>query len=210
MKQLNLTQNKIHTILSEALDGLESLVELSLGSNNLTILRSHSFTSLTELQLLYLWNNEIKKIEPNSLPYNNLHTVILDNNQLSSLSWTIFGTEHPSQLEITLDHNPLVCNNQSLCWIAQGERQGWITWRTVAHCKDTNTNWNAVKFNCTHLGLFTSLVFQVCKKWNFFYNFNNGLGLAKKTRTSLHATGLKFGTCIKHHHTYIEQGSKSR
>ena len=106
--------------------------------------------SLTELKL---WNNKIKHIEPNSLPNKNIQTLKLDNNKLSVLLWTIFGEEHPTHLTLDLSRNPLACKNMSLCWIRLGVQDGWINLNSNTDCGDTNTYWNAVTLDCSHLGL---------------------------------------------------------
>ncbi len=198
-EELNLYGNKIHTLENGAWNGLESLRELLLHENEIEVLQSGMFLGLTRCTELNVDNNKIHTIHSGAmegmnsltkldLQYNMIHTIhsraleplksltelYLHSNQLSALSWTIFGSEHPPQLELSLDDNPLVCQNISLCWVKQGEpRHGWITWYHSSaryrpsyyhrpDCSDTNKDWDYVVLPCPPTGLYEQSVAVSC------------------------------------------------
>ncbi len=125
---LDLSGNKIHTIESGAWDGLLSLRKLYLNSNELEILRPGMWSHLNNCTFLDLSDNKIHAIQSGTFQdgLSSLETLWLYGNELTTLQWTVFGKEHPEQLELHLFGNPLVCNS-SLCWIKQGEQHGWVT-----------------------------------------------------------------------------------
>ena len=162
---LSLHRNNIHTIHDGALDVLESLIELSLHGNKLTVLRSHTFSRLTKLRRLWLDRNDIKTIEPDCI-FTNASTELtlkLHSNEFAYFPWTAFGKQHPLKLDLSLSSNPLVCNI-TLCWIKQGEQEGWITWTqdngifwgyrgTTAELRCDGTAWQDINLPCSHLGI---------------------------------------------------------
>ena len=155
-KALGLWRNKIRTIESEALNGLGSLTYLGLHDNKLTVLTRQTFSGLVQLLELELQDNELKRIEPltfDTTVMKDLRELYLHRNHLSTLSWTVFGKEHPSNLKLALSGNQLVCNS-SLCWIKQGVLPGWIALGIMPRCSDTNIDWDDVTLDCTHLGAY--------------------------------------------------------
>ncbi len=153
-EQLQLWRNKIHTIERGAWNGLVSLNTLYLNNNEIKVLHNNTFNGLTKLQTLHMHRNEITHVQPKTFDNMNLSTLLLDHNELSTLPWTVFGKEHPAQLTLRLRDNPVVCN-RSVCWIKQGEQQGWVTWRYNVYkpdCRNTNTDWDNISLSCSHLG----------------------------------------------------------
>ncbi len=162
--ELRLSYNKIHTIQRGTFqDGLRSLKALYLSGNEIEEITQGMFLGLTKCTRLFLNGNKIYTIHSGALnALESLRELWLHNNELSTLSWTIFGKDHPFQLELGLSNpgytsqpdNPLVCNT-SLCWITQGEQQGWIRWWIgKPECSNTKTDWDDITLDCSHLGLY--------------------------------------------------------
>ncbi len=160
-EELHLYQNKIHTIENGAWNGLVSLRELRLESNQIEVVRQNSFSNLSACEVLYLSNNKIHTIENGAFNgLDNLKELRLHSNKISTLPRTVFVSEHPSNIGLSLYSNPFVCNNTLHCWIKQGERDGWITWIIwngipyKPECSDTNTAWDNIRLDCSHLGMY--------------------------------------------------------
>ncbi len=159
--ELYLQENNIHTIQSGAWEGLDSLVVLWLGDNEIEELKQDTFLGLTQCTALYLYSNKIHTIHSGVLDgLVSLTQLNLQGNELTTLPWTMFGKEHPAQLELRLSANPLECNT-SLCWLKHAEQEGWVTWYTDSwgsvykpDCSGTNTDWDDVTLDCTHLGMY--------------------------------------------------------
>ena len=133
---------------------------------------------LTALAELDLDNNKLLTIEPGrfyTLP--RLSKLRLSGNQLNALNWNIFSTvqtgslsdsssdltetpgsktshRHPSNLTLSLHDNPLVCNSD-LCWLKQGEKDGWLKWYTAV--KSLQLTFLAHKPHCAN---------QPCRTWD--------------------------------------------
>ncbi len=83
VQRLNLSDNKLATIPTNAFAGLTNLTSIVLDANQLTTIQPNAFAGLTNLKYLSLENNLLTTIQPNafaSLP--NLETLDLDRNQL--------------------------------------------------------------------------------------------------------------------------------
>ena len=103
--QIKLDSNRLRQIKEGMFAGLNVLEELSLTMNGISYIEPGSFKSLMQLSKLYLYSNELTTLEQNvfNFPY------------------------HPVEVTLLLFQNPLKCNS-SLCWVKQGEREGWISW----------------------------------------------------------------------------------
>ena len=103
--KIKLDSNRLSRIEKGMFDGLEALEELSLTMNRISYIEPGSFKSLMQLRKLYLYSNELTTLEQN----------------VFNLAY------HPAEVTLLLFHNPLRCNS-SLCWMKQGEQDGWISW----------------------------------------------------------------------------------
>ena len=103
--KIKLDSNRLSLIKKGMFDGLKALEELSLTMNKITYIEPGSFQNLMQLRKLYLYSNELTTLEQN----------------VFNLAY------HPSDVTLLLFHNPLRCNS-SLCWMKQGEQDGWISW----------------------------------------------------------------------------------
>ena len=154
-----LDSNRIHTIKSGTFsDGLSNLKTLFLYENEIEEIKEDTFVGLTQCIMLYIFSNKIHTIHSGALEMmQSLTSLILHDNYLMTLHWTVFGKVPPEQLTISLQDNLLLCNNVSLCWIKQGEQQRWLTWSSGSEaeskdCIDTNMNWHNIEISCPHLG----------------------------------------------------------
>ncbi len=135
---LLLSYNEIEWIESGAFNGLISLKWLDLDNNKLSEIEPGTFNGLISLKRLNLRDNKLSEIEPGTfsqLPA--LIALYLFNNKLTALPWTVFtnGTGNitrPAGLLLELSDNPLQCDT-SLCWVKQGEQDGWLTWGWSRH-----------------------------------------------------------------------------
>ena len=183
---LRLDQNKLTTMPpSGGFGHLAGLVNLRLNDNQLSVIRGNMWDGLTALAELDLDNNKLLTIEPGgfyTLP--RLSELRLSGNQLNALNWNIFSTvqtgsssdsssdltetpgsktshRHPSNLTLSLHDNPLVCNSD-LCWLKQGEKDGWLKWYTAVkslqltflahkpHCANQPyRTWDNIILNCS-------------------------------------------------------------
>ena len=130
--KIKLDSNRLRQIKEGMFDGLNALKELSLTMNRISYIQPRSFKSLIQLRKLYLYNNKLTTMEQNVFnhPY------------------------HPTEVTLLLFHNPLKCNS-SLCWMKQGEQEGWITWyydfsMYAPECENyPGVVWTDVKLPCS-------------------------------------------------------------
>ncbi len=163
---LYLHYNNMKTIESGAFNGLVNLKNLYLSGNEIKEIRQDTFFGLTQCATLDLNNNKIHEIHSHALEgMKSLSELELQRNSLSSVPWTIFGKEHPKELELRLDENPLICDSMTLCWLKQGENDGWIVWHIgritgsqsrkvyTPECQNTTTEWSNISIDCSHIGM---------------------------------------------------------
>ena len=133
-EHLWLYSNKIHTIKSGTFsDGLSNLNSLFLFKNQIEEIGEDTFLGLTQCIELYINSNKIHTIHSGALEMmQSLIRLILHDNYLMTLHWTVFGKIHPEQLTLGLQDNLLLCKNVSLCWVKHGEQQRWLTMRQKA------------------------------------------------------------------------------
>ena len=151
--------NRISAINPESFVNLSSCVILNLAANSLTGIKPESFTGLTHLERLNLVHNEITAIEPRAFAgLTSLVELALNTNQLTTLSQDVFDPrlymeERDQQgVYLGLSKNPLVCDS-SLCWVKEGEVQGWIykpkTNMFTANCVNfPGIDWFNVELDC--------------------------------------------------------------
>lgn len=107
LKILNLENNKIDHIASDAFIDLVALELLYLSYNRIQFLGANTFSSLENLEQLFLDNNEIQLFQPkifNSLA--NVKFINLDNNEIFILDENIFEAAK-NLTEITIGNNKL-------------------------------------------------------------------------------------------------------
>ena len=126
-----LHDNQIVTVHDDAFVDNVNCVKLRLDHNNLVTIRPSMWTGLTSLKWLDLSRNHIKHIEPMTFTeLTELKGLFLSYNQLTTLTEDIFATDyHPDRL--TLYNNPLPQDDVGLCWILDGEEEGWISGFTL-------------------------------------------------------------------------------
>lgn len=93
LKHLQLRQNKIELVVSDAFVDLVNLEVLSLSSNRIKTLGRNAFASLKALKTLYLYDNEIQFLHPkifNSLV--NVEKIYFKRNEILILDENIFKT----------------------------------------------------------------------------------------------------------------------
>ena len=161
LKKLFLVNNRLEEIEDGAFAGLSNLVELDLSENSGGVLgshyRDHSLSSggmwvgLSSLRKLSLRDNLIGTLQSgafSNLP--NLKELDLRENSfqnLKTLDANIFEPDgYPSQLILDISENELDCD-AALCWLKEGEEEGWLTLKETPGCK--NSTWEHVPTQCT-------------------------------------------------------------
>ena len=136
---LYLYGNFIDTIAPSCFRTLIHLEFLSLEGNRLTEIRGDMWLGLQSLYALDLGRNNLKTIAPSGLAnLPNIARLSLYQTGLRYLDENVFDPRdfpdsngHPRRIKLVLNGNSLQCD-QRLCWLKQGEKDGWITW-FVAH-----------------------------------------------------------------------------
>ena len=106
-------------------------VKLRLDHNNLVTIKQTMWTGLVSLKWLDLSRNHIKHIEPLAFTeLTQLQGLFLSYNQLTTLTEDIFAPDYHPDL-VTLHSNPLPEDDLILCWIQDGEEEGWISGFTL-------------------------------------------------------------------------------
>ena len=124
-----LQDNHIDTILDYTFSHHGNCMQLRLDHNNLVRIKRKMWTGLISLLWLNLSKNQIQHIEPKSfIDLPELKGLYLSYNQLATLTQDVFPADgsHPERL--TLHGNPMQPpNDKELCWLHQGELEGWIS-----------------------------------------------------------------------------------
>ena len=129
LKLLTLHDNRVVTVEAGVFRKLTRCTEIKLDSNRLCQIKEGMFDGLTALEELSLTMNRISYIEPGSFKsLMQLKKLYLYSNELTTMEQNVFNLpHHPAEVTLLLFHNPLKCN-RSMCWMKQGEHEGWITW----------------------------------------------------------------------------------
>ena len=160
LEHLILFDNDIDEIEAGAFTGLSEVIELDLSDNIGGVLGSHyrdyslirggMWLGLTSLRKLNLRNNWIGTLQCgafSNLP--NLNELNLGDNtimNLETLDSNIFEPDgHPHRLVLDISDNELDCN-AALCWLKEGEEEGWLTLEETPDCK--NSTWQDVPTEC--------------------------------------------------------------
>ena len=160
-KILKLHFNEIDSIEYGSFGELDNLEILDFFDNKLTQLNQGMFTGLPSLKQLSLRKNSLQTVHTGSLSGLPLTHLLLDSNNLETLSWTMFVTDeaegnlyHPTALQLELTSNRLHCN-ALLCWVKNAEEEGWLDWvREVApQCSDRpGVPWSSIDLKCVTPG----------------------------------------------------------
>ncbi|CAH1799387.1 unnamed protein product [Owenia fusiformis] len=106
---LNLLNNSLTNIPSEAFLGLNRLQSLLLQDNFISDIRADSFLGLNQLTQLYLKNNTIREIKSRTFEHlPNLRKLHLEDNFVKTIAGDAF-VGSPKIEEIILRNNPLIC-----------------------------------------------------------------------------------------------------
>ena len=108
--------------------GVPTVTDISLSTNQLTIVRKLMFAGLPNLESLALSTNQIVTIETGSFQdLAALNYLYLQNNDLETLPDGIFDPSyHPTALDtLWMTDNPFQCT-YALCWLKEAE-SSWIT-----------------------------------------------------------------------------------
>ena len=133
LEKLSIHTNKIKSVAGGLFTGLFNLREIDLDDNDITEVREDTFRGLEKLSKVWLYNNK-----------------------LTTLASSVF-TGLPRPIELTLGGNPLTCDKK-LCWLKQGEREGWLTWlpferRPLEPDCDGGVSWKNLTLDCPKDGM---------------------------------------------------------
>ena len=158
LKILLLSHNDIVKINSGSFCHLTVCIDLWIDNNNLSKITENMFHGLQSLELLYLHCNDISYIQLGS--FTNLYQLKelhLHQNKLTTLAKDTLPIPHHIRLALLFWDNPLQCDNK-MCWVKQGEEDGWMTLISDVHSKPDcqGIHWHDVIITCTvtamHIG----------------------------------------------------------
>ena len=159
LQKLSLSDNNIADIESGSFSPIKKCIQLWLKNNKLTQIRMGMFEGLESLEALILTDNFICAIEHGSFTnIKQLKRLFLNKNELIFLDKEIFQMPFQAKLTLLIANNSLQCNWR-ICWIKQGEQDGWITLTLGPYLKQSCLNypgidWNEIILNCSVPGKF--------------------------------------------------------
>ncbi len=130
---LDISWNRLNIIESNAFVDLVNLDAIGLDNNQISSLRAGMFNGLGKLQKLYATNNDISSIQDKTFDgLSSISHIMLEKNKLKHFDFAMFNPDdftngHPDSLEVSLHHNPIVCDSR-LCWLRDAEVDGWLYW----------------------------------------------------------------------------------
>ncbi|XP_068104080.1 LOW QUALITY PROTEIN: leucine-rich repeat-containing protein 26 [Hyperolius riggenbachi] len=181
LKRIELQNNILSVIHSQAFQNLRNLTYLDLSSNQLVNLKPEVFQPLSSLFTLNLGNNRISRLPWNIFePLTNLQVLYLHNNALTGLRVDILY-KLPALRELRLDGNPWVCTCQILyllSWMTENAEKMYEKQRTLCgvpkylnqyplleiergsfdHCQDFFTLFEYLYFLLIGIALFTASI----------------------------------------------------
>ena len=109
---LDLTHNNITVLKTDSFSNLTHLRELRLSHNNLRDIQNGSFNGLVNMEILSLSSNCLTQLKPETFSgLTSIKRLLLDDNRLPSIDPALFeGLPRP--LEISVEGNPLLCNTE--------------------------------------------------------------------------------------------------
>ncbi len=156
--QIYAQHNRLSSIPYGIFSSLSALTILDLSENQITALNNGFSIGLDSLTTLKLSGNNIQTLEAASLGYMPaLGQIDLMDNSIEMIAWDVFVPENytssaafPAPVEMKISGNPLVCNNNKMCWMKDAETDsslGWWDGATYApEC--TDIEWSAVSLSC--------------------------------------------------------------
>ncbi|PIO63286.1 leucine Rich repeat-containing domain protein [Teladorsagia circumcincta] len=128
LRELDLSGNRISSLVTGVFDLTPELRELSINDNDITTIQDGTFAKLTSLKKLSLSGNQISVITRNMFKgLDSLEVLNLQNNQITSIDWSAFanlkqlrtldlGTNHFTNVELRGLENlqKLFLNNNSI------------------------------------------------------------------------------------------------
>ncbi len=147
LDSLDLSNNKIHTLHPRAFQ--EADIEyVHIKNNELTVIETGTFAHLKSLKTVSLQFNKLRSLEPDIFPSKDSILLFLHSNNLTTLPSNVFSGSLPTELQLTLTNNPLVCDF-STCWLKEGESDGSISWLWdyLPKCSNNDIEWK--DWNCT-------------------------------------------------------------
>ena len=158
--EIHLNNNSISTIQPNAFFHITKCTLLSLSQNHLTKISQQMFSGLASLESLFLDWNQIFNIDSgtfSSLP--SLMDVNLADNDLTLLPAYVFGVNastHPTELDLSLGGNPLICNYR-FEWVKKAEEDGWLSLdqQSLPQCTNyEDANWRGITSEHLRLGYY--------------------------------------------------------
>ncbi len=104
LRRIDLSNNRLQSLMDDAFSGLDNLMELSLDKNLLSRMPTNALRPLRSLEDLSLGANRISKLEPNELPFPQLKSLSLEVNELEDLNEDTF-VHTPELLYLYLGNN---------------------------------------------------------------------------------------------------------
>ena len=159
LQKLSLSDNNITYVQSGSFSPIKECIQLWLKNNKLTQIRMGMFEGLDSLEALILTDNFVCAIEHGSFTnIKHLTRLFLNKNELIFLDKEVFQMPFQTNLTLLLANNNLQCNWR-MCWIKQGEQNGWITLTLGPYVKPSCLNypgidWNEIILNCSEPGEF--------------------------------------------------------
>ena len=159
LKVLNLKNNALDNLPPSCFKNLTKLRVLHLQDNGLDSIRGEFWEGLHLLKELYLNGNHITMVHPGGFSHlRHLIKLRLEKNNLVTLNADVFNPDdypesdgHPSRLQLSLNQNPLQCNND-LCWLREAEKRGWLIWLDDIQPQCDVVDWRNITEKCSTKG----------------------------------------------------------
>ena len=125
MQHLELDNNGIYHIEGKSFFHLPLCTKLYL-NDKLTQVKEDTFVGLFSLKVLDISRNQISHIEYGSFTKTSrLGHLYLSSNKLRTLEQDVFSIPQNGEITLLIENNPFQCDSR-ICWIKQGEEDGWI------------------------------------------------------------------------------------
>ena len=156
VQHLKLDNNGIYNIEGKSFSHLPQCSKLDLNVNKLTQIRADMFPGMFSLRELDLRQNQISHIEYGSFTQTvKLQHLYLSSNRLRTIEQDMFFLPQQGEITLRIEDNPLRCDSR-LCWMKQGEDNGWITFPEERGKPDCENYPDVPWDNITNICPFTS------------------------------------------------------
>ena len=135
-KIVDFSDNRISVIHTASFENIPNLENISLSKNALESVNLDMFLGLKKLTYLDLSSNKISSISRGKIDqmlktknkvFNFPTTLLLHDNQLTTLDRSSFPKLLESPLTLSMQENPFLCD-EGLCWLKKSELNGTIHW----------------------------------------------------------------------------------